>query len=224
MGYKVLILFCGFLIAIFSIEWKDWRNHISKNITLIVLLILALVFGLFDSNEQNKKDLDTSNSNKNLLSQNKELLSKIDKYQNDLEVKNEKIIDLQNQVTNIKDYSYYALMNAYGQDITPGYGISYSSDLSDKMKKILYEFKGATYVKNDMSILPLIDEVINEYPRFPFGYCAKFNLLSSHNDKTWKIYAVKALEIFKITTTLEGHSPAHDEAKKALLEILAGNS
>ena len=39
-----------------------------------------------------------------------------------------------------------------------------------------------------------------------------FIILSSKNNVEWLFHAKKALEIFTITTTIEGHHPQHDQA------------
>lgn len=163
---------------------------------------------------------DVSKTNRSLISQNKDMLDKIGYYQKDIEERNKKIEALENEVENVKEYNYYSTLNMYGLDKVYGMGISYDTDLSKRMKRILFEKDGKIFVKTELSILPEIDEVILKYPKFPFGYWAKYNLLKSNGQHAWKEYANKVMEIFEITTTIEGHHPMHDEALKLVVRDL----
>lgn len=40
--------------------------------------------------------------------------------------------------------------------------------------------------------------------------------LLNRNDSSWKEFAKKALNILKITTTIDGHKPVHDQTSEAL--------
>ncbi len=166
---------------------------------------------------------DVSNTNKDLIGQNKDMLDKISKYQSDIEARDKQIEQLKNDISNVKEYSYYATLDIYGRNMKPGYGIKFSSDLSDRMSKILIENEGKVFVKNDNSVIKEIDDVIKLYPNFPFGYWTKFNYLKTTGNPTWKEYAEKAAHIFEITTSIKGHDLSHDEALKVLREALATN-
>ncbi len=73
-------------------------------------------------------------------------------------------------------------MDIYGRDVIVGNGLTFSSDLSNRMKKVVDEVNGKLYVRNDKKSLPILDEVIEKYPNFPFGYFAKFNILKVFGD------------------------------------------
>ncbi len=167
---------------------------------------------------------DVSNTNKSLIAQNNGMLDRISKYQSDIEERNKKIDQLNSEIENIKEYSLYATLDIYGRDLTPGYGIKYTSDLSDRMNKILFEDNGRIFVKNDKSILKDIDEVIANYPNFPFGYWAKYDFLKKLGNIKWRESAEKAVYIFEITTSIKGHQPSQDDALKFLKKELATNS
>ena len=177
--------------------------------------------------DQNTSLLSSTNevsaTNKDLNSQNTGMLEKVSKYQADIEDRNKRIQLLEGEVLNVKEYGFYATLDIYGRNVTPGYGIKFSSDLSDRMEKILTVVDGQTYVKNDKSNLPLVEEVIKRYPNFPFGYFAKFVILKAFGNSEWKTYARKAEGIFEITITIMGHHPCHDEALKILKRDLATN-
>ena len=166
---------------------------------------------------------DVSEANKNLLSQKNDMLGKIQKYQQDIDERNKRIESLENQVHVIKAYGYYATLDVHGRNFIPGNGIEFSSDLSNRMEKILTEVNGKTFVKNGNSVLPEIDVVIEKYPNFPFGYWAKYNLLKTKGDRNWREFAKKAANIFEITTSINGHNSMHDEALKAVKTDLAAN-
>lgn len=168
--------------------------------------------------EQNSSLLSTtnkvSNTNNDLINQNKEMLLKVANYQSDIEQRNLKIQKLESDIDNVKEYSYYSTMDIKGQTINAGNGLTYSSDLSNRMKKLLIEVEGKSYVKNDLNNISQIDEVISKYPKFPFGYWARYNVLKAFHKPEWKADAKKCVEIFKITTSIEGHNQMHDEALK----------
>ena len=166
---------------------------------------------------------DVSNTNRDLIKQNTDMLSKVGQYQSDIEERNKKIQALESEINNVKEYSYYATLDIYGIDIIAGYGLTYTSDLSKRMGKVVEEVNGKLYVRNDKKSLPILDEVIEKYPNFPFGYFAKFNILKSFGDLAWKRYAQKAVDIFQITTTIKGHHASHDEALTLLKRDLGTN-
>jgi cell division protein FtsB len=166
---------------------------------------------------------EVSNTNKDLLNQNREMLSKVGSYQKEIEERNLKIQQLEFEVNNIKEYSFYATLDITGQAIQIGNGLTYSSDLSNRMKNLIEEKHKQMYVKPDLSLIPQIDEVISKYPKYPFGYWLKYNLLKAFHKSEWKEYAQKCIEIFKITTTISGHNASHDEALKYAIRDIQSN-
>jgi hypothetical protein len=144
------------------------------------------------------------------------MLSRIDKYQLTIENKTNKINLLQDEIQNIKDYSFYAKMDMFGLDVIAGANMAIDSPLSIMMKKILTPKDGIAILINDKSALPQLNHVIEKYPKFPFGYYFKSLILKERNNSEWKKYANRAIEIFKITTAIEGHHGDHDEGLKRL--------
>lgn len=151
------------------------------------------------------------------------MLTKVAKYQAEIEDRNNRIKFLEDEVLNVKEYGYYATLDIYGRNVTPGYGMKFSSDLSDRMDKVLMVANGKVYVKNEKANLPLFDEVIAKYPNFPFAYFAKFVILQAFKNPEWKIYAKRALAIFEITTTIKGHNESQDAALETLRRELSTN-
>ena len=166
---------------------------------------------------------EVSTTNKDLIGQNNEMLNKIAKYQSDIETRNLKIQELEKEVSNVKQYSYYADYSIYGSNFnTKGTGgIKINSDLIERMSPLLTEQKdGMTYVIVKKENLPLVNEVIKKYPNFPFGYYVKFELLKAYNDDEWIDVAKKAIEIFDVTTTIQSHHISHDEVLSILKKAI----
>ncbi len=159
---------------------------------------------------------DVSQTNKDLIEKNNEMLEKIAKYQTDIEARNQIISELEKEVDNVKRYSFYADYNIYGSTFNTKAkgGISFTSDLINRMDKLLFDENEITYVIPDLKNLPLVDDVIKRYPDFPFGYYVKYQLLKNTNQDGWITYAKKAKEIFLVTTSISGHNGMHDNALK----------
>ena len=225
----ICLIVAGAFFSFFGIYIND--KQVQKELSVKMLEKNETIDKINASNEklidQNASLLsskeDASNTNKNLLNQNKSILDKIDAYQYTIEEKNKKIEQLHNEVHHVKQYSYYATFDIYGHDIKSGYNTKVSSDLSDRMSKIITELNGKVFVKNSKSALTDIDNVINIYPNYPFGYWAKFTLLKTLGKVSCKEYAQKAIDIFKITTSIQGHDASHDEALKVLKKSVTIN-
>ena len=71
------------------------------------------------------------------------------------------------------------------------------------MKKIIFE---------------ITEDVIAEFPRFPFTYWALSGLLSNKGDLSWKKYAEEGIQILEKTTKVAGHHANHDQ-KLAELQL-----
>jgi hypothetical protein len=223
------LIISGTVFSFFGIYYSDKRNQQEftsklqeKNETIDSInssniKLINQNASLLNSNA------DVSETNKNLVSQNNDMLGKIQKYKQEIEERNKRIGSLENQVNNVKEYGYYATLDIYGRNFIPETGNKFNSDLSNRMEKILVEINGKTFVKNGNAVLPEIDAVIEKYSNFPFGYWAKYNLLKTKGDTNWKKFAIKAANIFEITTSIKGHNSMHDEALKAVKADLATN-
>jgi len=121
------------------------------------------------------------------------------------------------EIQDIKDYSNMARLNLYGLEFDEG-DILFSSGISVLMKNVWGYSQGKGYtLKVSDSALHYSDTVIERFPKFPFGYASKAMLLSAINYPESLKFAQKAVEILKITTTIEGHNPIHDEILRRLL-------
>lgn len=164
---------------------------------------------------------DVSNTNRELIEKNTSMLSRIDNYQATIEERNKKILELESEVNHVKEFGYYANLDMYGRPVAYANGLTYKSELTDLMSKVLFSKDGKTHVKRDLANLKFLDEVIAKYPNFPFGYYVKSDILKFADDILWKVTANQAIKIFEITTTIEGHNKMHDEALKVLRNELA---
>ena len=163
---------------------------------------------------------DVSKTNKDLILQNNQMLDKIANYQSDIEERNIKIKQLEKEILNVKEYSVYATYSIYGTNIKAGSLIKISSDLFDRMKNILFEIEGKVSVNCIKENLPLVDDIIEKYPNFPFGYFAKYEILNKLGDYERLKYAIKAIEILEVTTSIDGHDSSHDVVLNILRQAI----
>jgi len=165
---------------------------------------------------------EKSDSNKEQLNEIKDSTSVLHSA---IDNKNKEITDLEN----VKEYTFYSTLgiNGLAPGLTPVnmvHGHYSAGSLNEKMEKVLiYGKDGEVTMKSYVSMLPIIDSVIKQYPKFPFGYIVKSNILLAHKDNRWKLYANKALEILKITTSIQGHNSQQDSALKKVNTILKDN-
>jgi hypothetical protein len=72
----------------------------------------------------------------------------------------------------------------------------------------------------DPAALQKFRDVISLNPRFPFPYVALALCLRQQGDPSWRDLAVKAVEILRKTTAIDGHHAAHDHALSELEKAL----
>jgi tetratricopeptide (TPR) repeat protein len=133
-------------------------------------------------------------------------------------IKNQEIKKLDQNISNLRSYSHMAKLDIYGLEFHVGYGLKGGeTSLSLLMKNILETKENKTFIILNDTALGFANQVIKKYPNFPFGYYAKAKILFSKNDIRGGIEsALKAVEIFEITTTIDGHSVYHDQAMEDL--------
>lgn len=107
--------------------------------------------------------------------------------------------------------------------IGPGSVIEYKSNLTDLIKKTCTVVGDKVSFKNDLESENIYRQIIEKYPRFPFGYYYLSFALYSKNDPSWKFYARRAVEILKKTTIIDGHNGDHDKILKMLENSLKQN-
>lgn len=150
---------------------------------------------------------------------------------NDATVKNNTINDLTFKVSilnqdilDVKEYSNIAKLNVIGTEIDPGGSIIQTSAISKLMQDNVWTYdqtKGSYNLKLTDTALKYTDTVIKRFPNFPFGYYS--NILIKINlhqpDALIPVYLDKAIKILRVTTTIQGHKPAHDQALAQLKQL-----
>ncbi len=186
------------------------KNNTIDEINANNIKLIDQNSSLLNSNEK------VTGTNEDLIFQNSQMLDRISRYQADLEERNLRIKELEREMLDIKEYSFYADYNITGTNLNAGTGLSISSDLYNRMSKILSIKDDNAFIIQDQENIKLIDEIIELYPYFPFGYFAKFQILKNFDDPDWRKYAERAIQIFEVTTTISGHNASHDQALKIL--------
>ena len=139
--------------------------------------------------------------------------------------KESEIKSLNKEVVGIKDYGNVANLDDLG--VEKRYGdmfTGWKTDLYTLMEQVIFETKGMPIFNIKDSALLILDIVISKYPKFPFAYFAKSMILLKKGQTNWREFADKALDIFAITTTIEGHNKNHDTALKFLKSIIDYNN
>jgi hypothetical protein len=140
--------------------------------------------------------------------------------QKDNVLKNQEIKKLTKDVFDIKEYADVAKMNVFGLEMESSGSIIISSGLSKLMENVLERKDKNITIKLTDSSLFFANKVIQNFPRFPFGYWAKAVILSSKSDINGMTFAIKAKEILEITTSINGHHKNHDEVLEKLREAI----
>lgn len=138
-----------------------------------------------------------------------------------LDKKDQEIKNLNQNVTDLKNYSHVAMLNLKGVELEYGYDFTgWKTELYNLMESVLITNNVGTYFKVDESSLKILDEVILKYPNFPFGYSGMALILLQLGKPNWKEYANKALKILQVTIAIEGHNIIHDKVFQQLTMYL----
>ena len=153
---------------------------------------------------------ETMRINLDLISQNQHLISSNEKSRVDIGKRDKQIKELELTLKSYKDYVHYARYNILGEYVQDNGQASDTSELSLLMKQLVSDQGHKYRVIEDLGNIAIVNRVIAEYPDFPFGYYVKYFLLGISRDPEWIKYARKAIEIFEITTAVDGHDPTHE--------------
>jgi hypothetical protein len=118
------------------------------------------------------------------------------------------------------DYTYWSTLDMLGNRTNGTVTLEGDTNISIRMSKIIYTVNDQSYIRNDKFVLPIINDLISKYPKFPYGYASKYLYLKQNKDKEYKTWGKKALEIFKKTTSIPGHNPAQDILMNKLIADL----
>ena len=126
---------------------------------------------------------------------------------------------LQTKVTAVHDYSEVARLNTQGKPFPDG-DIAFNSPLSIMMDGT-YHLEGNTFFFHRTPEAEVqLHKVVEKYPEFPFAHYALALCMHDRNDPEWRTEAVRARDIFQITTSLPGHQSDHDDALARLNRLL----
>lgn len=87
---------------------------------------------------------------------------------------------------------------------------------------VLQDLDGTEHanISCDAAAIQKFHGVVESYPKFPFSYYALAFCLKRQHDPSWRDYAIRAVEIFKITITIDGHHRSHDMTLNELAQAL----
>ena len=116
----------------------------------------------------------------------------------------------------VRDYSAVARLDALGNP--PGAGIGSDIKVNTELVGLLadtYQVKGdQIFMNRDSDAEQRYRTVIQKFPKFPFGHYYLTLCLRDRNDESWRQHAERTVEIFSLTTQIDGHNTNHDEVMK----------
>ncbi|MDE2009290.1 MAG: hypothetical protein KGJ09_04335 [Candidatus Omnitrophica bacterium] len=131
--------------------------------------------------------------------------------------------NLESAVSDIKKYAYVSTLGVNGSTNDNTGVIILTTPISLIMQDALNTNKLTHQVtfKCDDASIARYKKVIDLYPNFPFSYYGLAVCLSNHNNPIVGEYLKQAWQILKVTTTIDGHHPAHDEVLKNIEKSFA---
>jgi len=116
----------------------------------------------------------------------------------------------------IKEYTEISKMDFSGSPYNLAPPLQYSSALTKMLEGCYDKKENAYYPLCGDDVEETYKKVIENFPKFPFSYYGLASCLKNKGDASWKSYAEKAVDIFKKTTSIDGHNDQHDQALKIL--------
>lgn len=205
------------------------RRQLSNNEELKILFdkeIQSFINSYFITDQSDSSLVTIPKFYKELRSRDS-IINNLTNSVSDMQQKNQskdaEIKKLSKEIRGIKEYANYAKMDLWGLEMHGSGSLNISSGLSRLMDKVIITSGNEIKINTADSALSTIDAVIQKFPSFPFGYWAKTYFLISRNDQNSMIYALKAIEILEVTTTISGHNDYHDKVLAQLNELLKIN-
>ena len=130
-----------------------------------------------------------------------------------LESKNLK--DARSHLRNFSEYGEVAALNFKGAK-SIGRDYSVPGPLSGWNDKFVRDMGAEKQVRYDDAAIAKYEFIRKAFPKYPFSYFFLAESYKLRGDARWREYALEAVNILKITTTLPNHAPDHDEALKIL--------
>ena len=127
------------------------------------------------------------------------------------------------ELENVKKYGKYATWNMRGsQSVSDDYCLP--GELTGWTDGFMREVDGVKQIRHDDEALAHYKDIMQRYPRYPFPYYMLAEAYRLRNESIWRQYAVGAITIFEVTTSLPGHAPDHEQALRNLKDALASES
>lgn len=125
----------------------------------------------------------------------------------------------------VRDYSAVAQLDALGNppNMGPGSPITIKNDLTALIDGTYSLANGKIHMGRDEESERRYRQIIAKFPNFPFGYYFLALCLKDRGDPEWRTHARHAVDILRMTTQIDGHSPNHDEVLGKLTEWLENN-
>jgi len=123
-----------------------------------------------------------------------------------------------NQLDNLNTQFVYepiSKLNIFGSERSITSGVPGSDVELYKRMMTIIDQTNKPYPKVNSESKELLNEVIDLYPNFPFGYfCRAF--IKKKNKELWESDAIKAVEILEYTTKIINHKSDHSMVKSIL--------
>jgi hypothetical protein len=126
--------------------------------------------------------------------------------------------ELRDRVDTLAGYAEVARLNFLGTSGAAIPPLVEQSAISRALQTAVIVSDNNLQYKCDDASIQIFRDVAARYPRFPFSQYALALCLQKKGDATWRDHALKAVEILKRTTTIDGHHPNHDHALQELLK------
>lgn len=127
---------------------------------------------------------------------------------------------LSDEVIRVKKYSYVATLTFNGS-VSVGGDIIMQTPISRVVEGIWSKVGPDKYRPVcDRATLDKAKESIRLFPEFPFSYYALAYCLQHQGDKSWRTYAEQAINIFEVTTQINGHHETHDQCLNFLRDLI----
>jgi len=132
--------------------------------------------------------------------------------------KDQKISTLESNLVAVREYSAVARRDALGNPAGAGIGsdIKFDDDLTKSLEDMYTTKDNRIRMRRGPEAEQRYCEVIQKFPKFPFGHYFLALCLRERGDQEWPKHASRAVEILKLTTQIDGHSSNHDEVLEKL--------
>lgn len=131
-----------------------------------------------------------------------------------------KAADTEAHLEDMRRFSEVAKLTPTGHQ-SPAYGgMAWETAISKRMEKLVRRAGGRVIFEKGQAYERYYQELMDEFPDFPFTYFAMAFAYHDRNDIKWKDYAKKAEEILMRTTAIDHHNPVHSEALESIRALL----